>query len=164
MSDSTEQPGSWWDIEALAWRDRDGISLADARDAVIERWLFNGGDPRPYIDWVLNARHVPSSRVMRAIAFMMLKADNPALPPETREQIPFGLAIDRAGSGRPHDMEADVYKFIAGREASNLMDGNMKGRDGADVMTRDWLEECGVGVSVPTVEAARKAYRRDRGK
>jgi hypothetical protein len=171
MSEAIERnPDDWmaWDAE-VAIRQEDGItSLHEARDAVIVEWLTKG-DTRPFYDWVLLG-HRPSNSVLRAIAYMMMRSDSPSFVPDVMPDsdlaasLAFGLRIDRTGAARPFDMEMGVVKKIAGREASRMMDAGSKGREAADPDTRDWLAKNGINVSLGTVEAARKEYRREKGK
>lgn len=148
-----------WDI----WADLltcEGATIAAARDKVIGEWL-KAGDPRPYIDWVINDGHRPNYAVAGLVAHMMSKADAVDLNP-TNGTIPFGLAIDRTGAGRPRDLEAETLAMLAGRDAAALMDAGMGGKN-ADHAVREWLVENGISVSESTVTSARKRFRRQKG-
>jgi hypothetical protein len=155
-----------WDIAARLLVDDEGIPVPAARDTVILEWLREG-DTRPFYDWVL-CGHVPSQAVLTALAYMMFRADSdrfdPALMPhqDFAASLRYGLEVRRPGSGRPRDMERELLGRLAGRQASKLMDEGAKGRDDADPSVRDFLAECGANVSLGTVEAARKEYRRRR--
>ena len=73
-----------------------------------------------------------------------------------------GLSIERDGAGRPKDKRKQSVKEMAGRYSSALMDKGLKGREAADPDTQKVFAALGEELSVGTVEAARKKYRRER--
>lgn len=149
-------PQSAWDVEAQEEVDAHGVSLWVARDAVIFRWLLDG-DVRPFYAWTLQAGHPASKNVINLLALMLAKADDPTFP----ATVPFGLAVERTGAGRPIDKEREVLNRIAGKFASRQMDAGAKGI-AADLDAQSFLAANGAHVSLGSVEAARKKVRRDR--
>lgn len=152
-----------WDIEADLLPAHWGLTIDQRRDYVIERWLIVGGDTRPFFDWVLRERHKPSRRVVEIVAQMMAKSAGIELPSDMAP--PFGLTIDRAGHAHgPKDMAAEVRDYCIGAISDAKIDNGTAPKR-ADEDTMKYANECGFGgVNFATVEKARKAYRKSRGK
>jgi len=152
-----------WEIEALELPNHWGLTQHQRCDYVIERWLMVGGDTRPFFDWVLRAGHQPSRRVVEIVAQMMAKSAGIDLP---AEMVPtFGLVVDRAGHANgPKDMVAEVRDYCLGAISDAKIDNGIRPKR-ADEKTMKFANQCGlVGVNFYTVEKARKAFRKSRGK
>lgn len=176
MSESQDRfPVLWWDSDAYFLAKEliaeCGLSLdeaeARARELVILDALRDG-DTNPYRDWILRGYNA-SPRVQRATVYMMERGDpescfDPAGAGASKESMLFqiGLSIERDGAGRPIDKRKQSVKEMAGRYSSALMDKGLKGREAADPDTQKAFAVLGENLSVGTVEAARKKYRRER--
>lgn len=153
-----------WDVRvAEALKIGRSESIDDARNLIIEEWLTEAGDARPFYDWVLSAAHVPSLCVVKLLAMMLAKADSPGFCPAGDATLRYMLEVRGDRAGRRTDMEAATRDFIAGREINSLMAAGWT-QLAAEKCVDDWLKSEGVSVSPSTVEQARKKARRGRGK
>lgn len=152
-----------WDIwVAEALKNGLATNIDDARNLIIEKWLTEAGDSRPFYDWVLSAAHVPSRRVVKLLALMLAKADSPGFCHAGDTTLRYMLEVRGDRAGRRADMEAATRDFIAGREINSLMAAGWT-QLAAEKCVDDWLKSEGVSVSPSTVEQARKKARRGRG-
>lgn len=154
-----------WDIKAAAVaRDHDR-SIGNARDIVILERLSKG-DTRPFASWVIRG-HTPSPNVLRAIAIMMARADNPRFNPagftdpeftEIAELFPLGLKVIGTGKrvGDLDNVERD--KCIA-LEVAKAMTRGMT-REKAVECVADWLADIGIPLETDAVEKAYKAHKK----
>lgn len=136
----SDEPGTAWDVEAL--EEVQGgkvvqgrkVTIGAARDIVILRYLKEG-DTRPFADWIMFARHIPSRRVLFALA-VMTRADNPGFDTAGfgdpgviafAEFFPLGLKVTGKGM-RKSDLETD--------KRNQLIVGNVE-RERASGLSRD---------------------------
>jgi hypothetical protein len=140
-----------------------GLEFSDARDLVIEKWLTEAGDPRPFIDWVLHHKHQPSPEIVKIIAMMMSKEKTPGLFLKGDAALQFKLIVKGDRAGRRRDFVAVIRDDYAGREISKLMDSGLK-HSAAEDIVREWLASEGYSASGWVIEKARMKARRGRGK
>lgn len=164
MTESAYLPGTAWDIEARAVaRDHDR-SIGNARDLVILDWLAKG-DTRPFADWALRG-HTPSPNVLKALAVMMTRADNPRFNPagiddpelsEIVDLFPLGLAVTGKGKRRADLANVERDKRIALEVAKAMSRGSSMEKARDDVT--DWLASIGFHLGTDAVEKAYKTYK-----
>ncbi|KIX18629.1 hypothetical protein [Paracoccus sp. 228] len=152
-----------WDIEADLLPAHWQLTLEQRRDYIIERWLIEGGDNQPFLDWVLREGHQPSRRIIEIVAQMMAKSAGVELP--ANMEPPFGMVIDRTGHAHgPKDMETEVRNFCVAAISDAKIDSGIK-PGVADREAFKFAQECGFdGFGYDTVEKRRKAFRKSRGK
>lgn len=173
MSEDNDRfPVLWWDFEAhnlaRSLVVKFGSKALEAARNLVILDALRDGDTDPYRDWILRG-HNASPRVQRAIAYMMERGDPESCfdpveadDPEDAALFQLGLVVVREGPGRPNDKRKQTVKEMAGKYSSNLMDRGLKGREAADPDTQKAFAALGENLSVGTIEAARKKYRRER--
>lgn len=153
-----------WEIDAADVKRQCGISTEAARDYVILNWLKNG-DMRPFSSWVLQG-HTPSRNVLRALAVMAARADNPRFSPdevgdpeisEIIDLFPLGLEVTGKGKKRADLANVTRDRRIAFEVAKQMEQGLRY--DAALDAVSDWLADVGIGLSRDAVEKAYKAHR-----
>lgn len=157
-----------WQIDALDAEKDHNLSITDACDRVILDWLSRG-DTKPFYDFVLSG-HLPSVRVLQALAYMMMRGDpdcnfdpTKTSDPDLAETFPYALAVNSKRKGRRgNGWKQTRDRHIAKAVAHYMADGSSY--DGAISSVREWLESIGIQVSMQTVRDAYDSRPRPSGK
>ncbi|MBL4757296.1 MAG: hypothetical protein JKY32_06560 [Rhizobiales bacterium] len=153
-----EEISGAWDIEVEERRKSGSEEIGFIRDEIIVDWLLLG-DTRPFCDWVLNRKHVPSKRVVETIAFMMLRSVGKKLAPKYDEEYPYSLEIGNRAPNRKKNPETPITDWLIGGNVTRLINEGMK-YEAAIATVRDLFEEDGVPISKGKIEKAYSKYKK----
>lgn len=143
-----------WDISADLYVKMRGVSMSEARDAVILDWL-QAGYTGAYTAFVIKQGHSPGRLVLEYVALMMNPADG------TEVSVPFKLSVKgRRGAGRRRNPEKTLRDRLIFEQVRRRMDNEMTYDEAITAVDN----ECLGGGQRDTIEKAYKSQKKLNGK